>query len=109
MPTTSGFVANLVNVGPDVNGLYMRTDLPNSGYWTSPDLKLLLNSLSLQNTRYDFICQGFTNDSPTAIANLPGNNLSRITLWLDNNLPVVNLASVLDEYTNRFPSVGSSR
>jgi hypothetical protein len=104
--TASGLVANLVNVGPDVNGLYMRTDLPNSGYWTSPDLKLLLNTLSLQNTRYDFICQGFTNDSPTAIANLPGNNLSRITLWLDNNLPVVNLASVLDEYTNPIPECG---
>ncbi|HUC84498.1 MAG TPA: right-handed parallel beta-helix repeat-containing protein [Candidatus Acidoferrales bacterium] len=104
--TTNGLVASLVNVGPDLNGLYLRTDLPNSGYWTSPDLKLLLNTLSLQNTRYDFICQGFTNDSVSAMATLPTNNLSRITLWVDNNLPVVNLPTVLDEYTNPIATCG---
>ena len=104
--TSDGLAATLVNIGPDLNGLYLRTDLPNSGYWTSPDLKLLLNTLSLQNTQYDFICQGFTNDSVTALANLPTNNLSRFTLWIDNNLPVVNLVSVLDAYSNTIPECG---
>jgi len=104
---TNGLVvASLVNVGPDANGLYLRTDRPDSGYWTSPDLKLLLNTLALQNSRYDFICRAYTNDTLASQLTLSSNSLSRVTLWIDNNGVVVNLAHVLDQYTNIISECG---
>lgn len=96
----------LVNVGPDANGLYFRTDLPNSGYWSSPDLKLILNSYHLQNGRWDFICVGFSNDSPASVVSLPTNQLSRITLWIDNNPVTVSITSVRDQYGNIISECG---
>ena len=104
---TNGLVvASLVNVGPDANGLYLRTDRPDSGYWTSPDLKLLLNTLALQNSRYDFICRAYTNDTLASLITVSNNSLSRVTLWIDNNGVVVNLAHVLDQYTNIISECG---
>jgi len=99
-------VASLVNVGPDANGLYMRTDLPDSGYWTSPDLKLLLNTVALQNSRYDFICRAYASDSLASQLTLSNNTLSKITLWIDNNGVVVNLTNVLDVNSNTIPECG---
>jgi parallel beta-helix repeat protein len=104
--TVTGVVASLVNVGPDANGLYLRTDRADSGYWTSPDLKLLLNTLSLQNARYDLIYQAFATNSLSSLVSLPSNSMSRVTLWVDNNAPVVNLASVRDQSGNTIPECG---
>jgi hypothetical protein len=95
-----------VNVGPDANGLYLRTDRPDSGYWTSPDLKLLLNTPALQNSRYDFICRAYTNDNLSSLITLTSNSLSKVTLWIDNNGVVVNLAQVLDQNSNAIPECG---
>ncbi len=99
-------VASLVNVGPDANGLYMRTDLPDSGYWTSPNLKLLLNTVALQNSRYDFICRAYASDNLSSQVTLPGNSLSNVTLWIDNNGVVVNLTNVLDVSGNIISECG---
>jgi len=104
---TNGLVmASLVNVGPDANGLYLRTDRPDSGYWTSPDLKLLLNTVALQNSRYDFICRAYTNDTLSSLVTLTSNSLNRVTLWIDNNGVVVNLAHLLDQHTNIISECG---
>jgi hypothetical protein len=105
--STNGLViATLVSVGPDANGLYMRTDRADSGYWTSPDLKLLLNTLSLQNARYDFICRAYATDDPASLVTVSSNSLSRVTLWVDNNQVVVNLASVRDQDSNPLSECG---
>ena len=87
----------LVNVGPDVNGLYLRTDRADSGYWSAPDLKLVLNSYRLQNGRWDFICVAYSNANPTSVVSLPTNQLSRLTLWIDNNPVTVSITSVRDQ------------
>jgi hypothetical protein len=94
--TAGGVLATLVNIGPDAQGLYLRTDLPWSGYWSSPDLKLMLNTQVLDTGRYDFICQGFSFDSLGSLVALPANTYSRITLYVDNNPPVVNIVGVRD-------------
>ena len=104
--TNGWVVASLVNVGPNANGLYLRTDRPDSGYWTSPDLKLLLNTLALQNSRYSFICRAYTNDSLSSLITLTSNSMNRVTLWIDNNGVVVNLAHVLDLNSNTIPECG---
>jgi parallel beta-helix repeat protein len=104
---TNGLVnATLVSIGPDANGLYFRTDRPDSGYWTSPDLKLLLNTLSLQNARYDFICRAYATNDLSSLVTLSSNSLSRVTLWVDNNPVLVNLISVLDQNTNAISECG---
>jgi hypothetical protein len=98
--TSSGVTATLVNIGPDAQGLYYRTDLPWSGYWSSPDLKLMLNTAVLDNGRYDFILQAFSSDSLASAVTLPDNTYSRITLYVDNNPPVVNIVGVRDHNGN---------
>jgi hypothetical protein len=98
--TSGGVTATLVNIGPDAQGLYLRTDLPWSGYWSSPDLKLMLNTQVLDNGRYDFILQAFTFDSLASMVTLPANTYSRITLYVDNNPPVVNIVGVRDHNGN---------
>lgn len=95
--TSTGVVSTLVSIGPDANGLYLRTDRADSGYWTSPDLKLLLNTLSLPSGRYDFLCRAYSTNSLSSPVTLPSNTFDHITLWVDNNAPVVNLASVRDQ------------
>jgi len=104
--TNGWVVASLVSVGPDANGLYLRTDRPDSGYWTSPDLKLLLNTLALQNSRYDFICRAYATNNLSSLIPLTSNSLSKVTLWIDNNGVVVNLAQVLDLNSNSIPECG---
>lgn len=94
--TNSTVVASLVAVGPNANGLYLRTDRPDSGYWAFPDLKLILNTGRLENDRYDFICKAYATESLDSEVPLPPNSLSRITLWIDNNPVSVNIASVRD-------------
>jgi len=94
--TNGTVVASLVSVGPNANGLYMRTDRADSGYWAFPDLKLILNTGRLENDRYDFICKAYTTESLDSEITLPANTLSRITLWIDNNPVSVNIASVRD-------------
>ncbi len=97
---------NLVNVGPNANGLYQRTDRPDSGYWSSPDLKLILNSYRLLNTKYDFICVAYTNGNLSSKLALPTNQLSRITLWIDNNPVTVSINTLRDQSSNAIPECG---
>ena len=104
---TNGTVtATPISVGPDANGLYFRTDRADSGYWTYPDLKLILNSLRLENARYDFICKAFATNTLVSEVMLPTNQLSRITLWIDNNQVTVTNASVRDHLGNIIPDCG---
>ena len=94
---TNGTVTTAqVSLGPDANGLYARTDLPSSGYWSLPDLKLILNTLRLQNGRWDFMCVGFASNNLSSIVNLPTNSLTRITLWIDNNPVTTSISTVYD-------------
>jgi len=107
---TNGSVQmTLVNVGPDANGLYLRTDRPDSGYWSSPDLKLILNTYHLTNGHWDFICVAYTNDTLASKLDLPTNQLSRLTLWIDNNPVSVSIDAVQDRYTNTVLECGIIR
>jgi hypothetical protein len=104
---TNGIVtATPVMVGPDANGLYLRTDRPDSGYWTFPDLKLILNSRRLENGRYDFICKSYATNNPASEVALPANQLSRITLWIDNNPVTATIASVRNRLGSIIPECG---
>ena len=104
---TNGTVtASPVMVGPDANGLYLRTDRPDSGYWAFPDLKLILNSRRLENARYDFICKAYATNNLASEVALPTNQLSRITLWIDNNPVTATIASVRDRLGNLIPECG---
>lgn len=104
---TNGTVtATPVMVGPNANGLYLRTDRADSGYWAFPDLKLILNSRRLDNGRYDFICKAYATNSLGSEVALPTNQLSRITLWIDNNPVTATIASVRDRLGNLIPECG---
>ena len=107
---TNGSVQmTLVNVGPNGNGLYLRTDRPDSGYWSSPDLKLILNTYHLANGRWDFICVAYTNDTLASKLDLLTNQLSRLTLWIDNNPVSISIDAVQDRYTNTILECGIIR
>jgi len=104
---TNGTVtATPVMVGPDASGLYLRTDRPDSGYWTFTDLKLILNSRRLENARYDFICKAYATTNLASEVALPANQLSRITLWIDNNPVTATIASVRNRLGSIIPECG---
>ena len=69
-------------------------------------MKLILNSLRLENARYDFICKAFATNTLVSEVTLPTNQLSRITLWIDNNQVTVTNASVRDHLGNIIPDCG---
>lgn len=119
--TSDGHVVSTpVQVGPNADGYYQRTD---SGYWSFPDLKMIWNTLRLENGRYDLICKGYqyrsllggrASVSPGIIlplfgyyeVALPTNDLSRITLLVDNSPVVAELVSVRDRNGNVIPECG---
>lgn len=104
---TNGSVTPVqVSLGPDLNGLYLRTDLPSSGYWSLPDLKLILNTLRLQNGRWDFLYRAFATNSLASGLTLPSNSLSRITLWIDNNPVTTSISAVRDAAGNPVADCG---
>jgi hypothetical protein len=94
-------------VGPDANGLYLRTDRPDSGYWAHPDLKLIWNTRRLENGRYDLICKGYWLflGIPIEVSLLP-NDLSRITVWVDNQPVTAVINAVRDRFGNVIPECG---
>lgn len=94
----SGTVTStLENVGPDDNGLYLRTDRPDSGYWAHPDLKIIWNTRGVADGRYDLICKGYWLflGTPIEVA-LPENELSRITVLVNNEQVVATINEVRD-------------
>lgn len=98
-------VATLVNVGPDSNGLYLRTD---SGYWSHPDLKLIWNTRRVENGRYDLICKGYFLFLGVPVeVSLPSNSLSRITVYVDNSPVTATIDSVRDPHGNVVTECGS--
>jgi Right handed beta helix region len=99
--------ATLEPVGPDANGLYLRTDRPDSGYWAHPDLKLIWNTRGVENGRYDLICKGYWLflGVPIEVA-LPANDLSRITVYVDNQGLTATINSVRDRFGNVIPECG---
>jgi hypothetical protein len=93
--SASGKVTStLESVGPDSSGMYLRTDRADSGYWAHPDLKLILNTGRLEPGRWDFLCKAY--NAARAEVSLPGNDLSRITLWVDNRPVTATIDSVRD-------------
>jgi hypothetical protein len=96
--SSSGRVtATSVAVGPDANGFYLRT---SSGYWAFPDLMLILNSPRLPNGLYDITCKAY--DSNHNLVNLPDNDLTRITLWIDNSAVRAEIVSVTDPQNHKL-------
>jgi hypothetical protein len=94
-------------IGPDADGLYLRTDRPGSGYWAHPDLKLIWNTRGVANGRYDLLCKGvwFFLGIPIE-ASLPENDLTRITVLVDNSRVTTEIISVRDQYGNPIPECG---
>jgi hypothetical protein len=94
----------LENIGPDSNGLYLRTD---SGYWAHPDLMMIWNTRQLENGRYDLICKGYFLFFGIPIeVPLPDNALSRITVWVNNEGVTAEINSVRDQAGNPIPECG---
>ena len=94
----------LENIGPDSNGLYLRTD---TGYWAHPDLMMIWNTPSLDNGRYDLICKGYFLFFGIPIeASLPDNALSRITVWVNNDRVTAEINSVRDHLGTPIPECG---
>lgn len=99
--------ASLESIGPDANGLYLRTDRPGSGYWAHPDLKLIWNTRRMPGGRYDLICKGYFFFFGFPIeATLPENDLTRITVYVDNNQVTASIDSVRDRFGNLIPECG---
>ncbi|HOW66173.1 MAG TPA: right-handed parallel beta-helix repeat-containing protein [Candidatus Paceibacterota bacterium] len=112
-------IATPVSVGPDALGFYKRTD---SGYWSFPDLKMIWNTHRLENGRYDLVCEAYRYNTglslikPLAIPgvlidlnpplNLPTNDLSRITVTIDNTPVTAVIESVRDRAGNVIPECG---
>ncbi len=98
---------SLENVGPDANGLYLRTDRPDSGYWAHPDLKIIWNTHGVADGRYDLICKGYWLFLGIPIeVSLPPNDLSRITVYVDNKGVTATIDSVRDHFGNVIPECG---
>lgn len=93
--------ASLVNVGPDANGMYQRTE---SGYWAHPDLKIIWNTQALPDGRYDLICRAY-NLLLTEVP-LPANTLSRITVRVDNSPVEATINAVKDQSGVTIPECG---
>jgi len=93
--------ATLVNIGPDSNGNYLRTE---SGYWAHPDLKLIWNTAALPNGRYDLICKAY--NLALVEVPLPANTLSRITVRIDNSQVEASINAVKDMGGATIPECG---
>jgi len=93
--------STLVNVGPDVNGMYLRTE---SGYWAHPDLKLIWNTLALPNGRYDLICKAY--NALLLEVPLPANTFSRITVHVNNQPVTATINAVRDQLGVQIPECG---
>jgi parallel beta-helix repeat protein len=78
-------------VGPDANGFYLRTSY---GYWAFPDLMLILNSARLPHGLFDITCKAYNSGHREVI--LPNNDLTRITLWIDNSPVRAEIVAVTD-------------
>lgn len=78
--SSSGRVdARRVNVGPDEDGLYERTE---EGYWAHPDLKMIWNTRRFANGIYQVKIKAFDKDKNEV--SLPSNEQDSITLVIDN-------------------------
>lgn len=100
-------VATLESVGPDANGLYLRTDRPDSGYWAHPDLKLIWNTTGVADGRYDLICKGYWLFMGVPIeVSLPANEQSRITVTVNNQPVTATIHSVRDRFGGVIPECG---
>jgi parallel beta-helix repeat protein len=96
--------ATLENIGPDASGLYTRTD---SGYWAFPDLMMIWNTRAIPNGRYDIICKGyFLFFGVPFEATLPANDLSRITVWVNNDGVTATINQVRDQLGIPIPECG---
>lgn len=93
--------ATLVNIGPDASGMYLRTE---SGYWAHPDLKMIWNTQALPDGRYDLICKAF-NVFRVEVP-LPANDLSRITVRVNNQQVVATINAVRDQSGVEIPECG---
>jgi hypothetical protein len=93
--------ANLINVGPDSNGMYQRTE---SGYWAHPDLKIIWNTQALPNGKYDLICKAYNLALAEVV--LPANTLSRITVRVDNSPVEATINAVKDLTGTTIPECG---
>lgn len=93
--------AALVNVGPDANGMYLRTE---SGYWAHPDLKVIWNTQALPNGRYDLLCKAY-NQFLVEVP-LPANTLSKLTLRVDNSPVEATINAVKDRNGATIPECG---
>lgn len=81
------------SIGPDENGRYLRTD---DGYWAHPDLKMIWNTRRVPDGKYDLWGVGY--DSAGMLVNLFSNELTRITVHLDNQQVTAVIHEVLDAY-----------
>lgn len=93
--------ASLINIGPDSNGMYLRTE---SGYWAHPDLKIIWNTQALPNGRYDLICKAYTIG--LVEVPLPANTYSRITIRVDNSPVEATINAVKDMMGATIPECG---
>lgn len=106
--SSSGSVsATLEQVGPNDNGLYLRTDRPTSGYWSHPDLKMIWDTRGMPNGRYDIMVKSYSYilGFPFEVT-LPENDLSRITIHVDNEGVVASIDSVRNSLGNPIPECG---
>jgi hypothetical protein len=96
--------ASLESIGPDADGLYLRTD---SGYWAHPDLMAIWNTRALPNGRYDILCKGyFLFFGGWLEASLPENELTRITVWVNNEAVTATINQVRDASGIPIPECG---
>ena len=96
--------ASLESIGPDADGLYLRTD---SGYWAHPDLMAIWNTRALPNGRYDILCKGyFLFFGGWLEASLPENELTRITVWVNNDAVTATINQVRDASGIPIPECG---
>ena len=94
----------LESIGPDADGLYQRTD---TGYWAHRDLLAVWNTQALPNGRYDIICHGYWFFFGFPIeAVLPDNQLSRITITVNNQQVTATINRVLDQNGVEIPECG---
>jgi parallel beta-helix repeat protein len=96
--------ASLEPIGPNADGLYLRTD---SGYWAHPDLMAIWNTRALPNGRYDILCRGYYQFFGFWLeATLPENELTRITVWVNNDPVTATINQVRDAVGTPIPECG---
>lgn len=102
---SSGTVsATLESIGPDSNGLYRRTD---SGYWSHPDLLMIWNTQAVADGTYDLICKGYWMFLGVPIEmTLPENDLSRITVRVNNQRVTARINRLLSAAGVEIPACG---